>query len=67
MISNSLRTRTRWKAIRGRGRSSRRALDRPEYLERERRDLVRAGFDRMFGHNASNLLALMEDCTRSGI
>jgi len=34
---------------------------RPEQLERERRELVKASFDRMFGHNARRLLALIEE------
>ncbi len=33
---------------------------RPEQLERERRELVKASFNRMFGHNAKKLLALVE-------
>ncbi len=33
---------------------------RPAELEKERRDLQRASFDRMFGRNAERLLALIE-------
>jgi hypothetical protein len=33
---------------------------RPEQLERERRELLKASFDRMFGHNARKLLTLIE-------
>lgn len=33
---------------------------RPAELEKERRDLQRASFDRMFGRNAARLLALIE-------
>jgi hypothetical protein len=33
---------------------------RPEQLERERRELVRGSCDRMFGHNARKLLAIID-------
>jgi hypothetical protein len=34
---------------------------RPEQIERERRELLKASFDRMFGHNAKKALAVIED------
>lgn len=34
---------------------------RPEQLERERRDMLSASFDRMFGHNARKMLDLIEN------
>lgn len=34
---------------------------RPEQFERERRELLKDSFDRMFGHNAKKLLALFEE------
>lgn len=34
---------------------------RPEQLERERREILRASFDRMFGHNAKKVLAVIEE------
>jgi hypothetical protein len=33
---------------------------RPAQLERERRDLLKASLDRMFGHNARKVLAVLE-------
>jgi hypothetical protein len=33
---------------------------RSEQLDRERRELLKASFDRMFGHNARKLLALIQ-------
>jgi hypothetical protein len=33
---------------------------RPDQLEHERRKLLKASFDRMFGHNARKLLALIK-------
>jgi hypothetical protein len=33
---------------------------RPEQLEQERRDYLKATFDQMFGHNARIMLALIE-------
>ena len=36
---------------------------RPAELEKERRDLQRASFDRMFGRNAARLLALIDGTT----
>jgi hypothetical protein len=37
---------------------------RPEQLEKERIALVRASFDRMFGHNAKKILAVIEESTQ---
>jgi hypothetical protein len=34
---------------------------RPMDLERERRELVKVSFDRMFGHNARKLLAVVNE------
>lgn len=33
---------------------------RPDELERERREMLKASFNRMFGHNAKTCLALIE-------
>lgn len=37
------------------------AEHRTEDLRREKRELLKASFDRMFGHNARKLLALIEE------
>lgn len=34
---------------------------RPEQVERERREMLKSSFDRMFGHNAKKVLAVIED------
>jgi hypothetical protein len=34
---------------------------RPELVERERREMLKASFDRMFGHNAQKVLDVIED------
>ena len=36
---------------------------RPGQLELERRDMLKASFDRMFGHNAKRVLDVIEDET----
>lgn len=36
-------------------------VHRPEQLESERRELLKASFDRMFGHNAKKCLQVIED------
>lgn len=38
---------------------------RPEQLERERRDMLKGSFDRLFGHNARRCLAVIEDTMRA--
>ena len=40
--------------------------ERPEQLERERREMLKASFDRMFGHNAKQVLDLIEETTGVG-
>lgn len=37
------------------------AEHRPDQLEREYRDMLRGSFDRVFGHNARKMLALIEE------
>lgn len=32
-----------------------------EQLERERREMLKASFDRMFGHNAKKMLVIIEE------
>jgi hypothetical protein len=34
---------------------------RPEHLERERREMLKGSFDRMFGHNAKVVLEVIEE------
>jgi hypothetical protein len=36
-------------------------VHRPEQVERERREMLKASFDRMFGHQAKKCLAIIED------
>ena len=38
---------------------------RPEQLEKERRELLKASFDRMFGHNAKRVLDVVEEEIRA--
>jgi hypothetical protein len=38
---------------------------RPEQFERERIEMLKGSFDRMFGHNARKMLALIEEVQRS--
>lgn len=39
-------------------------IHRPAQLERERREMVRASFNAMFGHNAAECLRVIEDTIR---
>ncbi len=39
---------------------------RPEQLEQERREMVKGSFDRMFGHNAKQMLLLIEQVLQEG-